>query len=498
MLDNQKYLREDAGVTGNRSFPSDYGLDMASKLCFKTATELVSLIRERELSIRQVMAAHLEQIQRVNPKVNAICTLEAEDALDQAKKADEALDNGHKPGPLFGLPIAIKDLALTKGIRTTFGSPIYENFVPDEDALFVERLKDAGAIVIGKTNVPEFGAGSHTFNEVFGATRNPYNLERSAGGSSGGAGVALACGMIPIADGSDLGGSVRNPANFNNVVGLRPSPGRIPNYPSEQPWNMLSVLGPMARSVRDVALMLSVMAGPDSRDPISLPEDPSNFQMPLDRDFKDTRVAWSPDLGMFPVEKAVTDVIEKALPRFSDLGCIIEEAHPDFSGADEIFQVLRAQAFAHGGAEDLAKHRQQMKDTVIWNIEKGLALTGSEISQAQAKRAALYQRVRKFFERYDYLLLPVSQVVPFPIEVEWVNKINGVEMQTYVDWMMSCSFITLTGHPSMSVPCGFTPDGLPVGIQIVGRHRGEFELLQLAYAFEQLTRFAAIKPKIAL
>jgi len=471
---------------------------MPTKLHFKPANELARLIRQRELSVRQVMASHLEQIERLNPKVNAICTLVAEDALDQAKKADEALDNGHKPGPLFGLPIAIKDLTLTKGIRTTFGSPIYEDFLPDEDALFVERLKDAGAIVIGKTNVPEFGAGSHTYNEVFGATRNPYNLERSAGGSSGGAGVALACGMIPIADGSDLGGSVRNPASFNNVVGLRPSPGRIPNYPSEQPWDTLPVLGPMARCVRDVALMLSVMAGADSRDPISLPDDPSNFQNLPDRDFKDTRIAWSPDLEVFPVERAVLDVLERALPRFSDLGCIIEGAHPDFNDAGEIFQVLRAQAFAHGGAKDLAEHRDQMKDTVIWNIEKGLALTALEISQAQAKRAALYQRARKFFERYDYLLLPVSQVVPFPIDAEWVKEINGVEMQTYVDWMMSCSFITLTGHPAMSVPCGFTPDGLPVGIQIVGRHRGEFELLQLAYAFEQLTRFGAIKPKIAL
>jgi amidase len=498
MLDNHKYLREDAGVSGNKSCTSDYGLDMTTKLYFKPATELAKLIRTRDLTVSQVMTAHLEQIERLNPKVNAICTLVAEDALDQAKKADEALDNGHKPGPLFGLPIAIKDLALTKGIRTTFGSPIYEDFVPDEDALFVERLKNAGAIVIGKTNVPEFGAGSHTYNDVFGTTRNPYNLEKSAGGSSGGAGVALACGMIPIADGSDLGGSVRNPASFNNVVGLRPSPGRIPNYPSEQPWDTLPVLGPMARSVRDVALLLSVMAGPDARDPISLPNDRSNFQMSPDRDFKDIRIAWSPDLGMFPVENAVTDVIEKGLPRFSDLGCIIEQAHPDFSGADEIFQVLRAQAFAYGGAKDLAEHREQMKDTVIWNIEKGLALTALEISQAQAKRAALYQRVRNFFERYDYLLLPVSQVVPFPIEVEWVKEINGVEMQTYVDWMMSCSFITLTGHPAMSVPCGFTPDGLPLGIQIVGRHRGEFELLQLAYAFEQLTRYGAIKPKITL
>lgn len=473
------------------------GLHMTSELHFKSAIELASLIQSRQVTVHQVMTAHLEQIERLNPRVNAICTLVAEEALAQAVDADRALKTGIEPGPLFGLPIAIKDLVLTKGIPTTMGSPIYKDFIPDEDALVVERLKLAGAIVIGKTNVPEFGAGSHTFNEVFGATRNPYDLEKSPGGSSGGAAVALACGMVPIADGSDLGGSVRNPANFNNVVGLRPSPGRIPRYPSEQPWNTLSVLGPMGRTVGDVALLLSTMAGSDVRDPLSIPEDPTHFQLPLDRDFKDVRVAWSPDLGAFPVEKAVTEVIENALPRFSDFGCIVDEAHPDFDDANEIFQVLRANIFATGGAEDLAKHRHQLKDTVIWNIEKGLGLTGPQISHAQKERAKLYHRVQEFFQQYDYLLLPVSQVVPFPIEMEWVREINGVEMQTYVDWMMSCSFITLTGHPAMSVPCGFTKDGLPVGIQIVGKYRGEFELLQLAYAFEQLTRFGMERPEIA-
>jgi amidase len=474
----------------------DTGLKMTKELCFRPAMELVRLIRERKCSVEEVVTAHMEQISRINPMVNAICTLVEEDAMEQAQRADEALEAGLEPGPLYGLPIAIKDLVLTKNIRTTFGSPIYEDFIPEEDALIVEKLKDAGAIVVGKTNVPEFGAGSHTYNEIHGVTRNPYDLERSSGGSSGGAAVALACGMIPIADGSDLGGSVRNPANFNNVVGLRPSPGRIPRYPREQPWNTLSVLGPMARNVRDVALLLSVMAGPDPRDPISIQENPTRFQMSLERDFKDTRIAWSPDLGAFPVERAITEVIEKALPRFSDLGCIIEEAHPDFSGANEIFQVLRAQIFAIGGVEDLAKHRDQMKDTVVWNIERGLALTGPDISRAQMMRARLYHRVRKFFQRYDYLLLPVSQVLPFPIEDEWVREINGVEMQTYVDWMMSCSFITLTGHPAMSLPCGFTEDGLPVGIQIVGRYRGEFELLQFAYAFERVTRFGTVRPEI--
>jgi amidase len=444
------------------------------------------------------MAAHLAQIERVNPKVNAIPMLVAGEAIEQAKKADEALARGAKPGPLYGLPIAIKDMVETKGIRTTYGSPIYKDYVPAHDVLFVERLKAAGAIVIGKTNTPEFGAGSHTFNPVFGVTRNPYDLTRTCGGSSGGGAVALACGMVPIADGSDLGGSVRNPPSFNNVVGLRPSPGRIPRYPAEQPWNRLGVLGPMARRVQDAALLLSVMAGPDPRDPLSIPEDPSRFRSSLERDLKGCRIAWSPDLGQFPVEKAVLDVIEQALPIFRDLGCRVEEAHPDFSGAADVFQVLRAQSFAHGLARDIRAHRDLMKDTVIWNIEQGFKLSGLDISRAEAERGVLYHRVRSFLSHHDFLILPVSQVVPFPIGVEWPREINGVEMETYVDWMQSCSLITLTEHPAMSVPCGFTPGGLPVGLQIVGRYQREMEVLQLAHAFEQATRVGERRPPVAL
>jgi amidase len=476
--------------------PSDRA--RAPELCFKTATDLADLIRRRGVSVREVMAAHLAQIERVNPKVNAVCTLVAEEAMVQAEKADEALARGGRPGPLFGLPIAVKDLAETKGIRTTYGSPIYKNYLPAEDALFVERLKAAGAIVIGKTNTPEFGAGSQTFNPVFGATRNPYDLTRTCGGSSGGGAVALACGMVPIADGSDLGGSVRNPPNFNNVVGLRPSPGRIPRYPTQQPWNTLSVLGPMARTVRDVALLLSVLAGADPRDPVSILEDPGRFRDPLERDLTGCRIAWSRDLGQFPVERAVIETIEKALPAFASLGCVIEEAHPDMSGGAESFQVLRAQGFAFERAQDYGQHRELMKDTVIWNIEQGLKLSGLEISRAQAQRGALYQRLREFLGRYDFLLLPVSQVVPFPVDVEWVTEINGVAMATYIDWMQSCSLISLTGHPALSLPCGFTSDGLPVGVQIVGRYRREIEVLQLAYAFEQATHLAEQHPSIAL
>ncbi|MEW5978666.1 MAG: amidase [Acidobacteriota bacterium] len=470
----------------------------APQLCFRTALELSELVRRREVSVREVMEAHLQQIERINPCVNAICTLIADEALEEAVRMDQALSRGGLPGPLVGLPIAIKDLAETKGIRTTYGSPIYRDFVPGEDALFVERLKQAGAIVIGKTNTPEFGAGSHTFNAVFGVTRNPYNLGKSCGGSSGGGAVALACGMIPIADGSDLGGSVRNPPSFNNVVGLRPSPGRVPRYPTDDPWNTLPVLGPMARTVSDAALLLSAMAGPDPRDPLSITENPDRFLRPLARDFKGVRLAWSRNLGIFPVEKPVIEVIEKALPVFKDLGCEIEEAHPDFTGSAEIFQVLRAAAFAHRGADDLVKHRDLMKDTVIWNIEQGLKLSALQVARAQAQRAALFQRVREFLTRFDYLLLPVSQVVPFPIEVEWVKEIEGAAMETYIDWMMSCSLITLTEHPALSVPSGFTTEGLPIGLQIVGPYRQEYAVLQLAYAFEQATRTGDRRPALAI
>jgi amidase len=345
--------------------------------------------------------------------------------------------------------------------------------------------------------VPEFGAGSHTFNPVFGPTRNPYDLQRSAGGSSGGGAAALAAGMVSLADGSDLGGSVRNPPSFNNVVGLRPSPGRIPDFPRLNPWSTLPVLGPMARSVADVALMLSVMAGPDLRDPLSIAEDGRFFrERDLQRDFSDVKIAWSRDLGQFPVDSAVAAVIEDALPIFETLGCEIEEIHPDFSGAAEIFQTLRAYGFAAGLQNEYQNQRQALKDTVIWNIERGLALSALEVAQAQIARGQLFQRMSKFMTQYSFLLLPVSQVPPFPIEVDWVRQINGQQLETYIDWMQSCSLITLTEHPVAAVPAGFTPAGLPIGLQIVGRFRHEFEVLQLAQAFEQAAPYGQQRPKL--
>ena len=470
----------------------------SSEICYMTAIELLRRIRARELSCREVMQAHLNQIDRVNPVVNAIVTrIPSEQALDMADAADRMLAEGKDIGPLHGLPIAHKDLVPTQGLRTTLGSPIYKDFVPDHDALIVERLKKAGAITIGKTNTPEFGAGSQTFNQVFGETLNPYDTTKTCGGSSGGAAVALTCGMIPLADGSDMGGSLRNPANFCNIVGFRTSPGRVPVWPRLVGWFPISVQGPMARTVKDVGLMLSVIAGPDPRSPIAIAEEGAIFARPLERDFKGVKIAWSKDLGELPVDPKVTRALESQRHVFEDLGCIVEDAQPDFADADEIFKIWRAWNFELQLGEDLQNHRELIKDTVIWNVEQGRKLTGPRIGRAEVKRTELYQRVREFMETYEYLICPVNQVPPFDIEQRWIEEINGVKMKTYIDWMKSCYYITVTGLPAISVPCGFTPEGLPVGLQIVGRHNADFSVLQLAFAFEQATGFWKQRPPVA-
>lgn len=468
-----------------------------SEICFLTATELAHLIRAKQLSAQEVMEAHLSQIDRVNPTVNAIVTLLPDLARAGAKAADEQLRRGEALGPLHGLPVAHKDLVATKGIRTTQGSPLFKDHVPTSNDLIVERLQRGGAITIGKTNTPEFGAGSQTFNAVFGATLNPYDITKTCGGSSGGAAVALACGLIPIADGSDTGGSLRNPANFCNVVGFRPSPGRVPAWPKALGWFPISVQGPMARTVQDVALLLTALAGPDPRSPIAICEPGDRFAQPLARDFNGVRIAWSQDLGAFPVDPRVTAVIDSQRQVFTDLGCQIEADHPDFRDADEIFKVWRAWAFELAFSDLVERHRDQIKETVVWNVEEGRKLTGSQLSRAEMKRTQLYHRVREFMQDYEYLILPVSQVPPFPVTQEYITEINGVQMETYIDWMQSCYFITITGLPAISVPCGFTPEGLPVGVQIVGRHQDDFGVLQLAYAFQEATNIWKQRPAVA-
>jgi amidase len=466
------------------------------ELCFLTAVELAQRIRTRDLSCVEVMEAHLCQIERVNPQVNAIVTLAPEQALAQARAADAALRRSDAVGPLHGLPVAHKDLVQTKGMRTTSGSPIYADFVPDVDDLIVTRIRKAGAILIGKTNTPEFGAGSQTFNPVFGATRNPYDCTKTCGGSSGGAAVALACGMIPIADGSDTGGSLRNPASFCNVVGFRPSPGRVPHCSDRATWQTLSVLGPMARTVADAALLLSAMAGPHPCSPIALQKPGAHFRQPLDRDFHGVRVAWSRTASGLPVDPEVTAVLEQARPVLEAIGCIVEEAEPDFTGADEAFRVWRAWGYEQKLGELADTHRDRLKETILWEIERGRALTGPQIGRAERLRTALYHRMRRFMKTYEFLAMPVVQVPPFPIEQPYVTEINGVPMETYIDWMRSCYYVSITGFPAISVPAGFTRDGLPVGLQLVGRHHNDFGVLQLAHAFEQATGHWRRRPPI--
>jgi len=467
-----------------------------SDICFLTATETAALIRQKKLSALEVMEAHLRQIERVNPTVNAIVTLVADRALANARKADEAQARGAALGPLHGLPVAHKDLFDTAGIRTTYGSRIFKDHVPTQSSLIVERAQTAGAITIGKTNTPEFGAGSQTFNEIFGATRNPYDLAKTCGGSSGGAAVALACGMVPLADGTDNGGSLRNPAAFCGIVGFRPAPGRVPAPAVGNAWATLSVHGPMARTVPDVALFLSAIAGPDSRSPIAITEPGERFAGRLDRDFRGVRVAWFTDLGGIPFDRRVRAAVNAQRKVFEDLGCVVEDAEPDLTGANEAYKVLRAWGFVSAHAENIRTHRDLIKDTILWEYERGLKLSASDLARATAQRAQVWDRMRIFLERYEYFIVPSTQVPPFDLAQEYVTEIEGVRMETYIDWMRCCYLITATEAPSLSMPCGYTPEGLPVGLQIVGRHRDEWSVLQMGYAYEQSTKANRRPPPI--
>ena len=471
----------------------------ADDLCFMTARDLAALIRTRKVSSREVMSAHLARINRLNPKINAIVAkLADEKCLALADAADQRAARGDALPPLHGLPIAIKDLQPAVGFPYTRGSPIYRDFMPEQDSVLVERLRAAGAIVIGKTNTPEFGMGSHTYNKVYGTTFNPYDLTKSAGGSSGGAGAALASGMLPIADGSDLGGSLRNPGNFNNVIGMRPTVGLVPTAPAAFPLLGFTVNGPLARTVADAAYLLSVIAGADPRDPGCYPSDPAVFRGDLERNFRGTRVAWCPDLGGLPLDPRVRAVLDAQRKTFESLGCIVEDACPDLSDADSIFLTIRGFSNAAVLGPLLAQHRNQMKPEAIWNVETGLALTRADVARAMMQHGQLLERMRRFQEKYEFLLCAVNQVPPFDAAIAWPNTVAGVTMANYLEWMKSAYRITVTWRPAISVPAGFTPDGLPVGIQIVGRYREDFALLQMAHAFEQETNFGSRRPAIAV
>jgi amidase len=460
---------------------------MSDELWRRSATALAAAIRGREVSCAEVMQAHLARIDAVNPLLNAIVTLDPELGLRAAAAADAALGRDEAPGPLHGLPIAIKDLEDTAGMRTTYGSPIYRDHIPTADTLMVARLRRAGAIVVGKTNTPEFGAGSQTFNPVFGATRNPYDRARTPGGSSGGAAAAVASGMLPFADGSDLGASIRNPASFCNLVGLRTAPGRVPAVPAASAWNPMGVLGPLARSVEDATLLLRAMAGPDPRAPLSLDAAPEAFVLGAAVDPRALRIAWSRNLGDLPVEPAVIAVLEDHRAALEAMGCAVEDVEPDLTDADDAFEVLRAVGYAQAFGPLLETDADQLKESIRWNTRVGLALTGADVARALGLQSEMYERMRALLERYDALALPVSQVAPFAVEQEWVTEIAGTAMGSYLEWMRSCSRVTVTAHPALSLPAGFTPDGLPVGVQLVGRQRGELALLRLAAAIEEAT-----------
>jgi amidase len=469
-------------------------------LCGYDAVALAGLLRRREVSAREVIAAHISRIEAVDGAVNAMVTRCFDEALGKAAAADAALARGERPGPLHGLPVAHKDLHDTAGVRTTLGSPLFAENVPDHDALVVRRMSAAGAISLGKTNVPEFGAGSHTVNPLFGATRNPYDLSRSAGGSSGGAAAALAARMICLADGGDLGGSLRNPASFCNVVGLRPSPGRVPGWPFSDVADVLAVEGPMARTVADAALLLTVLSGPDPRVPLALDAPalaagPDQVEGLLARDLRGVRVAWSADLGL-PVEPAVRAALAPARQVLADLGCEVVDAAPDLSGADFVFRTRRAFRFLTNLGPLLDEHPGQIGPNVTWNIERGRELTVADLSRATLRHAALAERISAFFDMVEVLACPVTQVVPFDVTLDWVHDIGGHPQHTYLDWMASAYLISVTGLPAISVPAGFTPDGLPVGLQLVGRRRADWALLGIAHAFEAATGYGRTVPPL--
>ena len=455
-----------------------------SDLISLSARDAVGMLRRGEVSPRELIDAAADRIAAVDPAVNAVPTL----CLEMAYEAAEKVTPPDAPGAawLVGLPILIKDLSDVAGVRTTYGSPIFADHIPETDDLMVARLKRNGAIIMGKTNTPEFGAGANTFNEVFGKTRNPWNTDMTCGGSSGGAAVALATGMTWLATGSDLGGSLRTPASFCSVVGMRPTPGRVAMGPGSDPFQTLSVNGPMGRDVADMALLLDAEAGVDPYYPMSMPAPESSFQAAALSPKLPGRIGFSPDLGIGPVDPEVADICRAATEKIAAAGAGVEDACPDFTGALDIFQTLRAALFVTGRQALLENHREALKPEMIWNIEKGMKLNAGEIGRAQVERGRLGQRVTQWFENFDLLACPVAIVPPFDVDIRYVERVGDHAFDNYVDWLYIVAAITLTGRPAISVPCGFTSTGLPVGLQLVGQPRGEAALLSMAAAAEEI------------
>ncbi|MBJ8345684.1 amidase [Antrihabitans sp. YC2-6] len=466
-------------------------------LCDLSATEQAALLRDGKVSARELLAESLARIEATNSEVNAVVTLDAEAAEKAAAAADESQASGRLLGPLHGLTLGIKDLHATAGMRTTYGSPVLANNVPDADELLVARERAAGAVILGKTNTPEFGAGSHTFNRVFGVTRNPYALDRSAGGSSGGSAAALTCGMVSLADGSDMGGSLRNPASFCNVVGHRPSPGRVPTWPVQDPWFTLASQGPMGRTVADAALLLSVQAGPDPRATVSLPEPGSIFTAALPTRLDGMRIALSPDLGgAVVVDPEVAALVEAQVATLTELGATVVSDCVDFTGGSEVFTTLRTLNYVLMFGDLVDRAPDMVKQTIRSNVEQGRALTGPDVARASALRGALYNRVLAFFQGYDALVLPSCQALPFDADLEYPTSVAGVEMADYLGWMQAAILVSVTECPATAVPVGFSKEGPPIGVQVVAPHHQDFQALGIAHAIEQVTKAGERRPGV--
>ncbi len=458
-----------------------------------SAREAVSLLKKGEITPLELIEAAEMQIKTVDTPLNALPTL----CFDRAKEKSLLLDQSRQGEAnwLGGLPIAVKDLNNVAGVRTTYGSPLFTSNLPTSSDVMVKTLEDNGALVIAKSNTPEFGAGANTFNDVFGETRNPWNLGKTCGGSSGGSAVALATGQVWLATGSDLGGSLRIPAAFCSVVGLRPCPGRVARHPTPLPYNTLNVEGPMGRNVGDVALMLDGMGGQHPKDPLSLEAPVTSFQQAVDQPVKPKRIAFTKDLGgLVPVDPEVADICQKAALKLSGIGVNVEERSPDLSGALDCFQTLRAAQMSTSLRGLYQTKKDRLKPDLVWNIEKGMALTAKEIGKAEVKRGQIYQRMVSFFEDYDLLLCPTTIVPPFNVEQRYIDEVNDYKFNNYVDWLAITFAITLTSCPALSLPCGFTSTGLPVGLQMVGKPRGEAGLLSGASLAEDLFGLASKVP----
>lgn len=470
-------------------------------LITQSACDLAAQVRSGALTAQEVTSAHLRRIEAVNPAVNAIVDFRPEQAMDRARQIDALSAEQRAALPLAGLPTAVKDLEPAAGFRWTQGSPIFADRTATYDAEMVARLKQAGAIVVGKTNVPEFGLGSHSFNPVYGVTRNPYDLQRTAGGSSGGAGAALAARMLPVADGSDTGGSLRNPASFCNITALRPSLGAVPDYPNAFGYNTLSANGPMARTVRDTALLMSAMVGIETRDPVSYDAAPEQFlriaeSQPGSRTGQQRlRAAWTPDFGeLFPVDDEVLAVLQPVIEQLGDIDVQVEAAYPEIRSASSAFRVLRGLRMLANLGPLAEQQGHQMKQEALWNIEVGRRVTGEQAAAASRDQSAVFTRTAEFLQSYDMLLTPTVQVPPFAVGNRFPREINGQQMSDYLDWMTLPSIITATSHPAVSIPVGFTSEGLPVGLQVIGAYRKDAQVLEYAKRIEDLCGTAHVAP----